>query len=107
MTQATETAFAVVKLDPYQSVPEAAKLLRVSQMALYKLIADGELVSFKTGSRRLVDTKSILAYVEKCRRARQQRDPRVDAMLAARQAKRAEKKAANMSRPKLVARSHS
>jgi hypothetical protein len=66
----------------------------------WQLIADGEFISFKVGAKRLVDTASFLAFLERLKKGAQPQDPRVRKMVAARAAKRAERAAAK-ARPSL------
>jgi excisionase family DNA binding protein len=47
------------------NVKEAAKTLKISPRQVARLIAEGELPSFRIGSRRLVRTKTLSEFVEK------------------------------------------
>jgi len=47
------------------SVEEAAGLLSIGRTSMFKLLKDGDLPSFQIGRRRLIDRKSIEAYVSK------------------------------------------
>ncbi|MDX2220905.1 MAG: helix-turn-helix domain-containing protein [Burkholderiales bacterium] len=109
MKDSSSTAVLAVKpIDPYLTSGEACRLLRMSAKKLYELIADGQIKSFKSGTRRLVDSKSIVAYLARCETSRQERDPRISKMIQARQANRAARAAAraevNAKRPRLGAR---
>lgn len=105
MNATTSTPALVVKeLDPWVTPIEAARLLRVSKQRIYELFVDQALKSTKVGSRRLVDSRSLIAYVESCAKKKEQRDSRITKMVAARQAGRAAKAAAHQQRPKLTRR---
>ncbi len=45
------------------TVPEAGMMLRVSRSTVYRLIAQGELPSFRIGARRLIPREAITALV--------------------------------------------
>lgn len=47
------------------SVKAAAKTLNVSTRHIARLIATGELVSFKTGRRRLITTEAMKGFLER------------------------------------------
>lgn len=47
------------------SINESADALRVGRTKIYELISNGDLITVKIGSRRLVTMESIEALVEK------------------------------------------
>ena len=71
---------------------EVCRQAKLSEPTIYGLIADGEIRSCKVGSRRYIITKSLHEFFERRAKAAQPRDARVEKMVAARQAKRAERK---------------
>jgi hypothetical protein len=90
---------AVRTLDPTLQVSEARKIMgNISPSKFYELVADGCFISYKIGARRMVDTASLLAYLEKLKHEAQPRDPRIALMTQARVAKKAERKS---ERPRL------
>lgn len=94
-------SLTVRALAPFISMTEFCDMFGVSRMTGYGIIADGHVKSFKLGARRMIDSKSVIEYVERLKREGTPRDPRIDKMLAGRAAKRAERRA---QRPKLLRR---
>src|SRR5688572_22559535 len=65
------------------------ELFHASAVWVYERIADGDFQSIKASGKRLITGASVVAYIEKKKAEPLTRDPRVDAMQAARAAKRA------------------
>jgi excisionase family DNA binding protein len=47
------------------TIDEAASMLRVGRTTIFRLVAEGELMSIKVGRRRLVPTASLDDFVER------------------------------------------
>lgn len=47
-----------------RTIPDACKLLSLSRTTIYQLIADGQIRSFKVGSRTLIPDEDLRKFVE-------------------------------------------
>lgn len=83
------------------SIPETGEHLGISPRSVWPLIKAGEIRSLKVGNRRRVLRSSVLDYLERGANAVQPTDPRIGLMLAAREAKKKERKT---PRPRVVSR---
>jgi excisionase family DNA binding protein len=56
-------------LEPLLSIDDVARLLRVSESSVYRLVRNGELARVKVGGRTLFEPKTVRAFIAGCREA--------------------------------------
>src|SRR3954454_3986266 len=54
-------------LEPLLSIDDVARLLRVSESSVYRLVRSGELGRVKVGGRTLVEPGAVRAFIADCR----------------------------------------
>jgi excisionase family DNA binding protein len=54
-------------LEPLLSIDDVARLLRVSESSVYRLVRSGDLTRVKVGGRTLFEPKAVRAFIADCR----------------------------------------
>jgi len=54
-------------LEPLLSIDDVARLLRVSESSVYRLVRSGELARVKVGGRTLFEPRAVRAFIADCR----------------------------------------
>ena len=54
-------------LEPLMSIEDVARLLRVSESSVYRLVRSGALARVKVGGRTLFEPTAVRAFIDACR----------------------------------------
>jgi excisionase family DNA binding protein len=67
VTASDASGHGVSELEPLLSIDEVARLLRVSESSVYRLVRSGDLTRVKVGGRTLFEPLAVREFIAGCR----------------------------------------